>query len=290
VKQNLLNLIVCPDCGNELVIDSDRKYLVCCGCSNKTILSDGIPQFTKPPGGLVPSEKEERSPDLGTSWRRANWQFLKSQIAKVESQALILDVGAGRGDFQEVFVDREQSYFALDVYPYPEVDIACDLSLSNPIRENSFDVIVLMNVLEHVYNGRDFLASLAKVLKPGGKLIIAVPFMVKIHQSPIDFTRYTHHALVLMGKEFGLSCILKEGLFDPLYLFEQNIGIYNWFVFPEVSRLRRLFAKVILRIIHMLVKGMEKVLGKRDLIKPVDATLNRAPVGYHFVFRKCCNT
>ena len=74
-----------------------------------------------------------------------------------------------------------ESSLALDIYPYPEVDVVCDLTQVNPFRENSFDAIVLMNVLEHVFATGVFLSELAKLLKPGGRLLVAIPFLLKVH-------------------------------------------------------------------------------------------------------------
>ena len=72
-------------------------------------------------------------------------------------------MGAGRGDFA-VLLDRFHTT-ALDIYPYPEVDLVCDLTVSNPFRPESFEAVVLMNVLEHVYDTQAMLARLVRTIK-----------------------------------------------------------------------------------------------------------------------------
>jgi 2-polyprenyl-3-methyl-5-hydroxy-6-metoxy-1,4-benzoquinol methylase len=184
--------------------------------------SNGIPLFTPVAGEIRPSEKLARGPDTGTPWRKANWRFLESQLAQLPAEAWVLDVGAGRGDFAAL-LDRFQT-IALDIYPYPEIDLVCDLTVCNPFRPASFDAIVLMNVLEPVYDTHALLGRLSELLKPGGILITAIPFLVKLHQTPLDFVRYTHFALERFAPQHGLVCELLEGYYDPLFLLSEGTG------------------------------------------------------------------
>ena len=147
MKSELLPLLVCPNCSGELKENAAR--LVCASCSHSYALEAGIPIFSQPPENLQPSAKIERGPQIGTPWRQANWRFLQEQTQRLDAQALLLDVGAGRGDFADLFDGRRT--IALDIYPYPEVDLVCDLTQVVPLKAASFDAIFLMNVLEHVF-------------------------------------------------------------------------------------------------------------------------------------------
>ena len=68
-----------------------------------------------------------------------------------------------------------------------------------------------MNVLEHVFDGAGLLAALSRLLEPGGELLVAVPFLLKVHQAPVDYARYTHFALRRLGEGAGLETELLEG-------------------------------------------------------------------------------
>ena len=46
-----------------------------------------------------------------------------------------------------------------------------------------------------------------RVLKPGGDCLILVPFVIKLHQEPFDFHRYTKHALKTYATEAGFKSI-----------------------------------------------------------------------------------
>jgi SAM-dependent methyltransferase len=245
---------------------------------------DGVPAFTDPPRGLVPSEKLARGPHAGTPWRQENWRFLAEQVARLETQALILDVGAGRGDFADVF-GGYPNYLALDVYPYPEVDLVCDLSTTNPFKPRCLDAIILMNVLEHVYDAHSLLAALAKMLKPGGDLIVAVPFMVKMHQAPVDFARYTHYALQRMGPDNGLETVHLEGFYDPVSVLTEGTGNLKNAVLPEVKGYRRYAARLLSGGLQSGSGALRRVLGPGKHISP-DRARSHAPTGYEVVYRK----
>jgi uncharacterized protein YbaR (Trm112 family) len=164
-KPELLERLACPQCGSHpLKVTGDQ--LRCLAHGHCYPLENGIPVFTSPPPGLVPSDKILRGPQMGTPWRQANWRFLATQVDRLAGEAVLLDVGAGRGDFADVLSQRRT--VALDVYPYPEVDVVCDLTEANPFQAASFDGVVLMNVLEHVYDSHALLEALIRLLKPGG--------------------------------------------------------------------------------------------------------------------------
>lgn len=281
MKKALSDVIRCDHCSGKLT--ALEEVLECQNCRRTTPLHGDIPVFTPSPDGIQPSEKLVRGPHVGTPWRQANWRFLGKQISLLSREDLILDVGAGRGDFVDLFQDRK--YLALDVYPYPEVDIVCDLTLTNPFRDASFDAIVLMNVLEHVYDTHALLFTLAKMLKAQGALILAIPFMVKMHQVPLDFTRYTHFALERLGKDHGLEIELLEGFYDPVFFLGEGIGNLKWSVLPAIRGARHYVGRAMLGSIQILANAMRMVTGPGQAQPPTQIR-NLAPTGYQIVYRK----
>ncbi|HQP08787.1 MAG TPA: methyltransferase domain-containing protein, partial [Anaerolineaceae bacterium] len=169
--------LVCPICKGEFLQHNPDKW-VCVTCGYTVNLVEGKPFFNQTPQDIIPFQKSERGPEIGTPWRQANWKFLHEQISKLSPGSKVLDVGAGRGDFADILT--AQNTLAVDVIPFPEVDIICDLTQCIPFKEASFDAVVLMNVLEHVFNTRDLLINTRSLLKPGGKLILTIPFLLMI--------------------------------------------------------------------------------------------------------------
>ena len=282
MKPELTEILACPACRGAISAD-ETGAMACPACHWQAPAQTGVPLITTPPQGIVLSGKLMRGPQIGTPWRRANWRFLQQQVARLDAEAMILDVGAGRGDFADLFENR--NYLALDVYPYPEVDIVCDLTQVNPFRPGSFDAILLLNVMEHVYDPRALLDSLAGMLKPGGVILVAIPFLVKIHQAPIDFVRYTHYALERLAEDAGLQVELLEGYYDPIFFLGEGTGNLRHAVLPTMKGWRRYLAGVGIAVIEGCANLLNRLLGAGKSLPP-EKVRSSAPTGYQVVYRK----
>ena len=80
------------------------------------------------------------------------------------------------------------------------LDFADKLSSANNINFNlekinnlqkQYDLVIIFNVLEHVYDTSNAINEIKKILKPGGKIIGATPFLYRVHHAPEDYSRYT---------------------------------------------------------------------------------------------------
>lgn len=278
----LLSLLVCPDCKRSFITTEDAS-LRCPACGRTVPLLDGKPLFTPVPETAHVYQRVERRPDQGTPWRRANWHFLESQVQCLDPDALLLDVGAGHGDFAQAYAGRRS--ISLDVVPYPEVDLACDLAQCVPFRQASFDAIILMNVLEHVYDFHGLLDALFGLLKPGGSLLLAVPFMIKIHQAPFDFQRYTHYSLEQMARQHGFEVALLEGYYDPIFFLGEGTRNFRYWVLPKLSRPARWLGRGVLVLIEALIAPLKLLVGD-GYVKSPESAKNPAAIGYHLVLKR----
>lgn len=282
MKIELTDILICDQCGGEFLAEGD-SHLACQACGRQVPLQDGKPLFTQPSGEIVPSEKRERAPDKGTAWRRANWRFLQQEIERLAADAMILDVGSGRGDFGALMAGRR--CLALEVYPYPETDVVCDLTQCNPVRPASFDAILLANVLEHVYDGQALVASLSAMLKPGGVLLVAVPFLLKVHQAPVDYLRFTHFALERLGADHGLDTERIEGVYDAAALVGEGLNNLRFWVLPKQPLLKRSLGRLLLALQRGLLGLMALLLPGTRVANPHTA-ISPAALGYHVVYRQ----
>lgn len=282
MKKDLLNLMECPTC-HSAFLEKEGKGLVCSNCDYTVKVLEGKPLFTNVPQTIEPWEKVERGPDKGTAWRKSNWKFLNKVVSTLPSEAAILDVGAGHGDFADIFAGR--NYYSLDIVPYQEVDLVADLGAVNPFKENAFDAVVLMNVLEHVYESRELLKSITRILAPGGMVIFTVPFLLKVHQAPFDFSRYTPYFIENMAAEAGLHVESLQGYYDPQYLLNESLGNVWQYSIKSQPKFQQFLAKVMVAVAQHVINDLG-MLTRKGFIDDYKTQPNPAPVGYLVVLRK----
>ena len=108
---------------------------------------------------------------------------LKNKLNLINShqpnKGRILDIGAGTGDF--LSVAKKDGWQTIGVEPSTKAkSIAINkgvsfVELTTELENNSFDVISMWHVLEHVPDLDKQIKELKRLLKPTGTLIIAVP-------------------------------------------------------------------------------------------------------------------
>jgi SAM-dependent methyltransferase len=112
---------------------------------------------------------------------------------------IVLDAGAGEAKHRRYF--SRSRYLALDAgygdaaWDYSGLDIRGDLE-TIPLRDSSVDCVLCMVVLEHTRDPKRVLLEFARVLKPGGSLVMAVPFLWEEHQIPHDYFRFTRYGVL----------------------------------------------------------------------------------------------
>jgi hypothetical protein len=116
-------------------------------------------------------------------------------------------------------------------------------------------------------------------------VLIAIPFMVKMHQLPLDYVRYTHFALDRLGKDHHLIVENIEGFYDPVSLFGEGLSTLKWSTLPALRGMRRYTGRAVLVGLEALTGALRRVLGPGRVQTP-DQVRSYAPTGYHVVYRK----
>jgi len=144
------------------------------------------------------------------------WLVFREQPATLRTvlrwaNGYVLDVGCGNRWLAGKF-ESSNNYVGLDYPPtitqgyagHPDVfGDAAHL----PFRKSSIDTILMLDVLEHLQSPESALEEAAKALKPGGHLILQVPFMYPLHDTPHDFRRWTIEGLRQLFSSYNLKIV-----------------------------------------------------------------------------------
>ncbi|MCK1317387.1 MULTISPECIES: class I SAM-dependent methyltransferase [unclassified Bradyrhizobium] len=135
---------------------------------------------------------------------------------KTHARGRLLDLGCGRAPLYGVYKDLVTEVTCVDwgnsLHETNYLDKEVDLTKPIDFPDSAFDTIILSDVLEHIPVPLDLCKEIARLLSPGGKLLVSVPFYYPLHEAPFDFYRYTEFALRRLMLEAKLNVI---GL-DPL--------------------------------------------------------------------------
>jgi len=82
--------------------------------------------------------------------------------------------------------------------------VRCD-AMKLPFRDGSFDTVLCLELLEHVPDPHRCLDEIARTLRPGGALLVTVPFVAALHALPYDYWRYTPAGLTALLARHGLE-------------------------------------------------------------------------------------
>jgi SAM-dependent methyltransferase len=126
----------------------------------------------------------------------------------------VLDAGAGEAPYAPLFAhcdhrtqDRPGSVHGTA----RTADVVADLN-ELPLEDGSFDFVLCTEVLEHVADPARVLGELHRVLRPGGGLLLSVPFVGELHEDPDDHLRFTRYGLEGLLARAGFAAVEVEPL------------------------------------------------------------------------------
>lgn len=167
---------------------------------------------------------------------RDNW--VKNQAATIPSGSRVLDIGAGSCPYRKHFLHcqyKTHDFAALSDQQlrdggYGQIDYISDIS-SIPVEDESFDVAICTEVIEHVPDPISAVKEMGRLLKPGGLLLLTAPLGSGIHQAPYHFYGgYT---------PFWYERFLRESRFDRIVI-EPNGGFFKMFGWECIRFVRML--------------------------------------------------
>lgn len=126
----------------------------------------------------------------------------------------ILDAGAGDSPYRDLFTRCDYRTHDWPGSPHTgaaRADVIADIA-ELPIADASLDAVLCTEVLEHVRGPHRAAAELHRVLAPGGRILITVPFVGELHEEPYDFQRFTSYGLEALLEDAGFTDVVVRPL------------------------------------------------------------------------------
>ncbi len=77
--------------------------------------------------------------------------------------------------------------------------------------DESFDVVLAFEVLEHLHNPILAVSEIWRILSPRGQFIGSIPFAFRIHGDPCDYQRFTRYGLETLFSNFNTCHVINYG-------------------------------------------------------------------------------
>ncbi|GAA0948010.1 class I SAM-dependent methyltransferase [Nonomuraea longicatena] len=177
-------------------------------------MSSGYDRVVQPAAGDEALENHLGG-DEAKNYRQYEFDMVAPHVGRS-----MLEIGSGLGHFAEQFLPRLDRLVVSDFDPYcveqlrkrfdgrADIDVL-HFALPDAVpMEGQVDTVVLMNVLEHIEADSEALRSLAKVTKPGGRIVIWVPGYMQLYG---DFDRKVGHVQRYTPKTLTRT-VAKAGL------------------------------------------------------------------------------
>ncbi len=168
------------------------------------------------------------------------WNDVAAEVGTASGK--VVDVGCGAQPYRAL-LPAGTTYVGLDIadaeanFGYAAPDTIHFDGGSWPAGARDADFVLCTEALEHVLEPRTLLAEAHGALRPGGRLLLTVPFAARWHFVPHDYWRFTPSSLkhllegagfrdvvvLARGNEVTVACYKAMALLLPL-LLPQNVG------------------------------------------------------------------
>lgn len=132
----------------------------------------------------------------------------------------VVDVGAYdvNGSYRGLFDHEGFFYRGVDVEAGPNVDIVMSDAARIPMETHSVDLVVSGQMLEHAPRFWEIFAEMARIVAPGGLLVVIAPSTGPEHRYPVDCYRFLPDSFRALGRAQGL---------EELDIFVNRFGPWN---------------------------------------------------------------
>jgi SAM-dependent methyltransferase len=133
--------------------------------------------------------------------------FVSDAFRRIGPLDRLLDLGCGVMPYARHYQAGVREVVSGDYDVRARISVRLS-AMAMPFRDACFDAVLFSEVLEHLHDPEAALREIGRVLRPGGWLILTVPFNYLQHEIPYDHIRYTQFGLVSALKRHNI-CVSR---------------------------------------------------------------------------------
>lgn len=210
---------------------------------------------------------------IGTNNSSSRDDWIIKELSKIPKGLKLLDAGAGEAKYKKFC--KHLNYVSQDIAiydgkgnsqgiqkntrDYNELDIVSDI-YNIPVKDNSFDVVLCTEVLEHLSDPINVFKELNRIMKKNGVLLLTAPFNSLVHYAPFHYsTGFTSYFYNFHLPRFGFKINLIEPNGNYFEYISQEIrrisSVTNKYSFLRVSFLTKVALKITLNFMNKANKN-----------------------------------
>jgi predicted O-methyltransferase YrrM len=170
---------------------------------------------------------------------RCKDRYIDGLFSAERDRLSIVDIGAAdvNGSYRPFFDKKYYDYTGLDLEAGPGVDVVLQNPYEYPLPDNSVDIALSGQMIEHCEFFWTAFKEMVRIVKPDGYLIIIAPSAGPIHRYPVDCYRFYPDGLRALAK--WADCEVIDVWLDNRGPWNDVVGVFAKKLVPEHERQRR---------------------------------------------------
>ena len=179
--------------------------------------------------------------------------YLDKVLSDINFYGKVLDVGGKKENKRGTFrppLDKIESWEYVNIDESTNPDYLCSAD-NIPVDDNTFDIVMLAEVIEHLENPIAVLNECYRVLKKDGKIVVTIPFLNALHADPYDFQRWTDIKIENVFNKSGFKLINikpmggKAAVIYDLLNFSQTPTSFNTRILRKILKVSSPIFKIL---------------------------------------------
>ncbi len=252
INSELLKILACPKCKSDTEIKSGQLVCKNNGCNQEFPIVDNIPILTQKTQKHIETQAKIFDREFITyeRYELENWRisYIRRLFGWLElaSGNRYLDIGVGGSGYTVIEASRKDIFsVGIDISfegikkakYFAEIELGdsklCNFAVTNaeylPFKNEIFDRISVISVLEHIPNDELTIKEIARIMKPNGKVFVSVP-NAYTRTNPIFWIPYYFH-----DKRIGHLTKMLQVLISKLYPKIKSRDSQLWWKLEEMD-------------------------------------------------------